>query len=644
MSEAPSLIDCVPKDPAENLLWRQEWRTACHKDATYQHAFTDAAMEDVLFWFNGFCWLFEPRAMVKEIPFVTWPHQDPCILTMDRSIVESAERSEPIDVVVDKSRGQGATWMYLMVIQRRWIRDPLFSAGLVTRNEKLVDSSRDPDTLLWKYVWMLEKLPPWMLPGGYVRNLNDHAVTNPVNHATCIGYSATGDVARGGRKSVFALDELGALDWIRAENDRSAMDSTHHVTNCRFLVSTYGADRGAFYEAATEDNDAIKVILDWHDNPMQNRLSYKLAEGGKPEAIRGEEQDEVNKYIKANQQRLRRLEKRGHTIVGKVRSPWYDVECGRPGATPRSVAKELDRNPRGAVGKVFDTEVLDRMEAECVKPPVWRGKAIIDPERCIVTGFVRQEGGPLKLWFKPGLDNMVPMGSYCVGCDISAGGTGSYSSNSVACGVDVATGEQVFEYTIKGQMATRFARTCVALSRWARGAFLGWEATGPTGSAFEREVLEELGYWNVYYRTVLSVSSAKYQKRPGWWNGSDDDKGLLFERLCMAMAEDRLIPRSADFIRECGEYEWDENSKIIHAPTKIHATSAGKAHGDRCIAGGVAWLLCSERLESGLDRLNETSQNPPYGCWAWREARDNADRRKWTDDEPQPTLRDILRN
>lgn len=642
MSTAHSFIDHVPKDPVENLRWRVAWRTAAITDKTIQHAFYDACMDDVLFFFNAAGWLFEPRGEHKIIPFATWPHQDPCILKMDQAISDSEARMEPIDVLLDKSRGQGATWMYLTIFLRRWLRDSMFSAGLVTRNEKLVDSMTDPDTLLWKFCWALDKLPPWMLPAGYARNVTDHVVLNNANGATITGFAATGDVAKGGRKTAFALDELGQLDWITAGKDYLAMDSTQHVTNCRFGVSTYGADRGAFYEAVNEESDAIKLILDWHDNPIQNRLAYKLDSEWRPTAVRFEEQAEVERYVGKNYKRLQRLQRRGHTMENKVRSPWYDSECSRPNATPRSIAKELDRNPRSAVGKLFDMNLLDRMTRDSCQPPLWQGKCVVDSESAQVRGLIRQENGPLKLWFAPGLDNMVPHGRFVIGCDISAGGQGAYSSNSVACGIDSDTGQQVFEYTVKGLLPTHFARVCVGLARWFRGAYLGWESTGP-GSIFDREIIEELRYYNIYYRTVRQLGGTRVEKKPGWWNGNDSDKGLLFEQFCIGMEEGKMVPRSEDLIKECGQYEWADNGKIIYAATKVHSAAADKAHGDRCVAGGVAWLLCKDRLQTGLDTDASLKNNPPYGSWAWREQRENADRRGFTDDDPQPTLADVLR-
>ena len=203
---ATDFVDYCPADPLTNVQWRIGMREAAVCDRHIQECVRQAAFDDILFWFNGLCWAFEPRATVKVKPFVLWPHQVPVVLAIDEAITESERLETPIDVVIDKSRGQGATFLYLLILLRRWLRDRLFSAGLVTRNEDLVDSMRDPDTLIWKVCWELKMLPAWILPVGFDfnrhRNISEHSLINPVNDATIVGYSATGDVGRGGRKSV----------------------------------------------------------------------------------------------------------------------------------------------------------------------------------------------------------------------------------------------------------------------------------------------------------------------------------------------------------------------------------------------------------------------------------------------------------
>jgi len=82
-------IDLVPKDVKQNLRWRIAARERALVDLEFRHALYDAAMMDVLFFFNVFLWVFEPRAAVTDKPFITWPHQDPVILAMDQAITDA---------------------------------------------------------------------------------------------------------------------------------------------------------------------------------------------------------------------------------------------------------------------------------------------------------------------------------------------------------------------------------------------------------------------------------------------------------------------------------------------------------------------------------------------------------------------------
>jgi hypothetical protein len=615
---ATPFIHHCPKDPRANLEWRLKLRRAALHDVALQHALYDACMSDVLFFFNFALWVYEPRARVKVKPFVTWPNQDPSILAMDQVITESEATESPIALPIKKSRAQGLTYIFLGVIGRRWLRDQMFSAGLVTRNEKLVDSPTDQSTLLWKLAWMLDQLPFWMLPKGYGRSLSDHSISNPLNGATIVGYAAGADVDRGGRKTVFVPDEFGSTDFISGGKDYKVMDSLSHVTNCIIMPSTFGGESGVFYETATDPENPRVMTVDWKDNPTQTKNAY-IRRNGITAAVRPEEQAAVNKYVKDNAAMLRKLERRGHAMEGKFRSPWYDAYCLLPGATPRSIARELDMDPRGAVGKVFDIDVLDKMKEKNCKPPVWQGKPVFDEHTKELKGLIRQEGGPLKLWFKPGPDNAPPHGQFALGCDISAGGKSDISSNSVICGVDRATGEQVLEYTILGTLATFFAREAFGFSKWLRNAYLGWEATGPTGGAFADEVVEVLRYGNIYFRPEKEAGNFARTRKAGWWNGGDDDKGRLFENLCVAMQDEEFTPRSEDMVRECGEYEW-EDGKIVHRASKAGG-AAGKAHGDRCVAAGVAWLLCKDRPINRLDKTADEGQDYPWNSPGWRRKR-----------------------
>lgn len=640
-------LDLVPKDPLENLKWRERWWSAARTDTNIQDAFRQAAYEDVLFFFNAFMWCYEPRFIDKRQPFVTWPHQDPAILAMDQAITDAEYGSEPTGVILDKSRAQGGTVTYLGVFIRRWLRDPDFTAGLVTRNENLVDSATNSDALMFKVAWMIDRLPYWMLPAGFNieqhRSLSDHVITNPEKGGTIVGHSATGDAGRGGRRTVWGIDELGAEDFIKGGKDYSVLNAVRMNTNCIFLVSTFGADSGAFWDACNDPGNARKLILDWRDNPTQNKLAYRVR-NGQATAVRPEE---ALAFFKLRQsaafsETWRKLERRGFNLEGTVRSPWYDAQCLAFGATPRSIARELDRNPRGAVGKVFPSEVLNEMKESYVRRPAWQGKPVVDSEKAILTGLLPQAGGPLKLWFLPSLDNKPPSGTYALGCDIAVGTGGEYSSNSVISGINYVTGEQVLEFAVNTINPTRLACIAVALARWLKNAYLNWETTGPTGETFGLAVMRDIRYSNVWMRLVTDPLTEKKTRKPGWRNSSDKDKADLFERLALGMESREFVPRSEDLIRECNEYEW-EKGKIIHKPSKQHKED-GAQHGDRAVAAGVMWLAAKERIGNIIDIDGENRHNIPVGSIAWFDLREKRMQHEFDDDHEPFCINDLMRS
>lgn len=156
---------------------------------------------------------------------------------------------------------------------------------------------------------------------------------------------------------------------------------------------------------------------------------------------------------------------------------------------------------------------------------------------------------------------------------------------------------------------------------------------------FAKEIMEVLYYGNVYYRDVAEVGTRRKTRKAGWWNGRDEHKADLFEKMALGMETGSYIIRSEELIRECGEYEW-EKGKIIHQPTKNQGATE-KAHGDRTIAGGVAYLLYSEGLESSehLDTGDETGQTPEYGSFLWCEQQE---RSRVNSDSPDFGLQDVV--
>lgn len=591
-------------------------------------------MEDICFFCAFGLWVYEPRSKHKRKPMIPWSHQEPVLLAMNETINEAMVTERPVSLTLKKSRAQGGTYCYLAVTMQRALREAGFTVGLVTRNESLVDSKVDDSAVMFKVAWMLDRLPVWMLPDGYSRSMTEHVIRFP-NESGWSGYAATGDVARGGRTSLFVFDEPGSEEFVAANKDYKMLSSVAHVSNAVFLVSTFGIDSGVFYDSATDPDNPRVYNLSWTDNPDHSRNIYTV-QAGVAVAHRPEEQEAVTKYVAEHQRELRSIERRGHKIEGKTQSPWYNAHRLQPGATPRFIARELDEDCRGAVGKVFATDLLDRMKRTHCKGPVWVGNPVFDSETCKLTGLIPRDDGLLKLWFRPGIDNSPPRGPFTAGCDIASGGVGAYSSNSVITAIDDRTGEQVLEYAIKGLEPRPFARRVVGLCMWLRNALLGWEDSGVSGG-FAKEIMEVIYYGNVFYRDVNQLGSQKKSRKPGW-PCRDADKADMFEQMALAMEQGEFVPRSEEMVVELGEYEWD-GAKIVHAPSKNKGATE-KNHADRAIAAAGAWMVYNtDNADAKIDTAEENGQTPEYGSFLWREQQE---RRGVKSGSPRYGIRDIV--
>ena len=629
--------DLAPKDPIENLKWRIRCRERALTDLKFRDAFYQACMSDVCFFMAATMYGYDPRAKNKIVPFIPYPHQEKVFRKLDEAFDYTQVNDRTLDVLVDKARAQGGTFGYLWVDLRRWLRDPMFSAGYVTRNADLVDSKTDSDTVLWKVQFALNMLPSWMRP-RYERNLSQHTFENKDNGSLLKGYSAGQDVAAGGRATVFTMDEAGAKDFVSGGKDYSVMESLHDVSHYLRLVSARYVDQGVFHEAceAGGTEGGWHLVLDWKDHPIHSKHSYVVMDNV-PKACKPEDAEEVAEYHKSKPNLRDLLEKKGFKYDGVVRSPWYDMRCLRKTARPQLIASQLDRNPKGAVGKVFTTNLLDRMKKMNERQPVWKGTPVFDSETLELKGLVPREDGPLSLWFRPGIDSSAPLGPFTLACDIASGGVGVFASNSIVSGIDDRTGEQVLEYVIKGLEPRPFSRIAVGLALWMRKAKLAWEDSGVSGG-FAKEVMEVLYYGNIYFRNVTQLGTQKKSRKPGF-PCRDVDKADMFEQFALAMEQGKYIPRSSEMIMECGEYEWD-NGKIIHAPTKNKGATE-KNHGDRAIAAAGSWLVYSaDNIREKVDSDDENDKNPEYGSFLWRERQE---RRIVNSGSPDYGIRDVLR-
>lgn len=610
----------VPLDPEKNRRWRKKIAKECEVSLESRERMQRMCAEDSLMWVAAWCMLFEPRPTPRTFEFIPWTHQVPVWKQMEKWLGYR-------DIGLEKSRAEGASWMILMLCLHKWLYTPMFAAGFVSKDEKSVDDPKNPDSLFWKIQFQLDNLPKWMVP-KYHRIVNMHTFTNLEISSTIAGYSATGDVASGGRKTVFVLDELAKFP---RGPDKEAMASTQYVTECRYLISTPKGPDGAYFDAMHGTSNMLKLQLAWEDNPARTIGSYKVHIA--TDNTRSLELVDTNfwmaealkngAYFKSSGEMMRaadaiRADDNGrnpfgypfmmtgqYVKTGCLRSPWYDYQCNRTGATPQNISQELDRDYGGSSSRFFDNNMLQRVKKKCSTPVTVGELSIpksIDSHHDLTTVRFREiYGARLKLWFKPSIYGTVPPGRrYVIGADIASGTGGAETHNSCLQVIDVLVGRQVAE--IAGNTITPFdlADYAVALAYWFAyegiPAKLIWEQNGLGGQFALR--ITQLGFSNIYYRSAAEEYDERETKKVGFWTTAKTKPAMLGE-LGRAMDSGQLEVNSYQVVDEMAYYTNLPGGKVEHIASisEEDPAGAGDRHGDRVIALGLAWWEAKEYVQ-----------------------------------------------
>lgn len=576
---------------------------------------------DLLYWLNAYGWTYDPRIQPprsKKIPFITYDYQDEALLKINHAIGRH-------DLPLEKSRDMGATWMVgVPPVWRCSFADPSKGAEtflFVSRKEALVDNGEDPDSIFWKLRFLLNHMPSFVRPKFESQKMK---LFFPNGGHTIDGSSTTGDIGRGGRRSAVILDEFAAFD-IRAGYD--ALSSTQATTECRIFNSTPQGAGSAFYDIVHTPG-VEKVRMHWSQHPRK-RVGLYRGDKGKLELLdaaywrnrMAEAGVEMTlDEIRGDPNRVARTLDYEFLRDGKLRSPWYDNECNRPGATPLLIAQELDIDYIGSGSPFFNTGLIEKAINEQAMPHFAEGEL----EHSLRTGdpgeFMEQEKGRLRLWCHLDAYGEPPESAYVIGADISAG-TGA--SNSCLSVVDRRTRTKVAEFVSPHVGPEELAVYAIALGRWFKGAFerpalMVWETNGP-GQQFTKQ-LRALDYPNLYLRRDDKRLGMRITDVPGW-HTSKESKRVLLSAYMQELTTGGFTNRSGRALRECLEYQFDGDD-IVHVRARAsHDPSGARSnHGDIVIADALAVHGMGERVIEDPD--GSPDFGPPIGSMAWRREQD----------------------
>lgn len=222
--------------------------------------------QDTIHWFQNYAWGYDPRAVLKVLPFYPFEFQERYIRWLDDTVIRRRRGG-----LVEKAREQGATVGALDWCVHKWLFISGFKAFLSSATEDLVDSKKDPDTLFEKIRFQLRLTFSWMLPKGFdlKRDLPYMNIANPENGATITGGAPTENVGRQRRATVVIADEFQSWPGD-GHKQRTALSATAY--SVIILGTPLGMQNAYAVEAHTAGVN--KFVMDWREHQWKSQAWY----------------------------------------------------------------------------------------------------------------------------------------------------------------------------------------------------------------------------------------------------------------------------------------------------------------------------------------------------------------------------------
>jgi len=179
---------------------------------------------------------------MKEIgvikPFFLFKYQKDIIFRLQ----EAELSNEETDLLIDKPRGMGLTWLLSAYIVWRWLFTPNWSAFILSRSEAEVDDgSRIPDGCIFgKVRFIIDRLPKYLIPEGYQPKTTRGTSTdmklkiiNPQMSSSINGSTTNTSAGRSRRYNLIFMDECFFIEGFQ-----NVYRSLQTVARIKVFVST----------------------------------------------------------------------------------------------------------------------------------------------------------------------------------------------------------------------------------------------------------------------------------------------------------------------------------------------------------------------------------------------------------------------
>lgn len=224
---------------------------------------------------EDFLFLMIPEFGDAIKPFFLFEYQ---IKIIDK--IQEAERNGgDVELLVDKPRGMGITWLIVAYFYWCWIFRPNDTSFILSRTETEVDdgTSTPGNSIFAKIRWMQARTPKWLLPRSFKakgeKGTSTDSTLKLINSdigSAIMGSSTNSNAGRSRRYSRTLIDECFAIERF-TEVHRSLTT----VARINIYVSTTKASREAkkFKDSIEEAGNYIP--LEWRDHPWKDEEWYK---------------------------------------------------------------------------------------------------------------------------------------------------------------------------------------------------------------------------------------------------------------------------------------------------------------------------------------------------------------------------------
>lgn len=224
--------------------------------------------QDTHYWYKWWAWTVDPRVsgFGWALPFIPYDFQKEAI-----DILENHIFVKQSDLLFEKSRDMGFSWILMSVIYKHWqFQEGGFHVLVGSMTIDDTDVVGNPSTLFEKIRLLSALQPKGLLPKGFKGEIPYVKCINPENGNSIVGEPCNETFGRGGRYKCIIMDELSAV-----KQDTEALTACSQSSNCKIYNATVRGMGNEF--AQLRFSGAIPVYTyHWTRHPSKDERWYKF--------------------------------------------------------------------------------------------------------------------------------------------------------------------------------------------------------------------------------------------------------------------------------------------------------------------------------------------------------------------------------